>query len=66
MKQTSSEKPTLSADQEVAHILWDLSVHYRVHKSPPLVRIRNRTELIHALPCIIKTRSVNVSKCETG
>jgi len=55
----------LSAGQEDARILWDLSVHYRVHKSPQLVRILNRMEFVHTLPCIVKTRGVNVSKCET-
>jgi hypothetical protein len=39
MEQSSFISFCDSASQKIPHILWNHDVHYRVHKSPPLVPI---------------------------
>jgi hypothetical protein len=47
-----------SASQEIPQLLWNQNIHYRVHKSLPLVSILNQTYPVHTLPrCFSKINS---------
>jgi hypothetical protein len=53
---SSSWKATSSsASEEIHSILCNLTVHYHAHKSPPLVRILNQLNPIHALPLHLRS-----------
>jgi len=46
----SWEANSHSANQEILHLSWNLKVHIRVHKSPPLVSVSSRMNPVRTFP----------------
>jgi hypothetical protein len=49
------ESTNCAATQELPSILWNSKIHYRVHKSPPMISIPSQTNPIHPIPSYLRS-----------
>jgi hypothetical protein len=47
VQSTSWEPSPFAASQEISRVLWNMKVHYRIHKSPPPLSILSQLNAVH-------------------
>jgi hypothetical protein len=62
----SWEDASCTAAQEFSNILWNSSVHYRVHKSPPLVPILNQINPVQTTPYYLRSILISSTYLRLG
>jgi hypothetical protein len=50
----------LCSTQELPSILWNPKIHYRVHRSPPLVPILSQIDPVHVIPSYLSEIYFNI------
>jgi hypothetical protein len=62
----SQEATSWASTQEIPNILWNPKVHYRVHKSPPLVSILSQINSAYATPSFLSKIYFNIIHSPTS
>jgi hypothetical protein len=57
---TTREATSCASTKKLINILWNSEIHYRVHKSPPLVPILTQTNPVHITQSYISKIQLNI------